>query len=56
MIVAAALVLEIKSVEQLAPVHHKQILNYMRVANLRVGLLLNFNVSVLPDGLCRKVL
>ena len=56
LIVADALVLEVKSVEQLAPVHHKQIVNYMRVAGLRVGLLLNFNVSVLPDGLSRKVL
>ena len=55
-IVANAVVLEVKSVEQLASVHHKQILNYLRVAGLRAGLLVNFNVGILPDGLHRKVL
>jgi len=55
-IVGGVLVLEIKAIEELAPVHHKQILNYMRVAGLRAGLLLNFNVGILPDGLSRRVL
>lgn len=50
------IVLEIKSVEHLVPLHHSQLLNYMRVAHLRVGLLMNFNVVVLRDGLKRKVL
>jgi GxxExxY protein len=49
-------VIEVKSIEQLLAVHHRQILNYMRVARLRAGLLLNFNVAVLPDGMSRKVL
>lgn len=49
-------VLELKSVDDLAPVHHQQILSYMRVARLRAGLLVNFNVAILPDGLSRKVL
>ena len=48
--------MELKSVEQLAPMHHQQILSYMRVAHLRAGLLVNFNVAILPDGLSRKVL
>jgi hypothetical protein len=36
--------------------HHQQILSYMRVAHLRAGLLVNFNVAILPDGLSRKIL
>ena len=55
-VVDRQIVLEVKSVEQLASIHHKQILNYMRVAGLRAGLLINFNVPILPDGLSRKVL
>ena len=55
-VVGNQIVLEIKSVEQLAPVHHAQILNYMRVAHLSAGLLMNFNVAVLPDGMIRKVI
>jgi len=55
-VVGNQIVLEIKSVDQLAPVYHAQILNYMRVAHLRAGLLMNFNVVVLPDGMIRKVL
>jgi GxxExxY protein len=54
-VVGNAIVLEIKSVELLAPVHHAQLLNYMRVSGLRAGLLMNFNVAVLKDGLVRKV-
>ncbi len=55
-VVGHQVVLEIKSVDQFAPIHHKQILNYMRVAGLKAGLLMNFNVAILPDGISRKVL
>jgi len=55
-IVCRELVLEIKSVEHLAPVHHAQLLSYMRVAKAPVGLLVNFNVPILQDGIRRKVL
>ncbi len=55
-VVAGRVVLEVKSVEQFASIHHRQVLNYMRIAHLRAGLLVNFNVPILPDGLCRKVL
>ena len=55
-VVGNQVVLEIKSVDQFAPIHHKQILNYMRVAGLRAGLLMNCNVKLLPDGISRKVL
>lgn len=54
-LVREEIVLEIKSVERLLPVHHAQILNYMRIADVHAGLLVNFNVSILPDGLVRKV-
>jgi GxxExxY protein len=56
LVVGDEIVVEIKSVEQLAPIHHSQLLSYMRVAQLRAGLLMNFNVPVLQDGLHRKVL
>ena len=56
LVVDNQVVLELKSVDDLAPVHHQQILSYMRVARLRAGLLVNFNVAILPDGLSRKVL
>ena len=55
-VVGGQIVLEIKSIERLASVHHSQLLNYMRVSKLRVGLLMNFNVVVLQDGMSRKVL
>ena len=54
-VVERTLVLEIKSVDVLAPVHHAQLLSYMRVSQLRAGLLMNFNVAVLRDGLVRKI-
>jgi GxxExxY protein len=55
-VVAGQIVLEIKSVEHLTTLHDAQLLNYIRVARLRVGLLMNFNVPVLKDGLRRRVL
>ena len=55
-VVADSLVVEIKSVEQLAPIHHSQTLDYMRVSRINAGLLINFNVPVLKAGIRRKVL
>jgi GxxExxY protein len=55
-VVGREIVLEVKAVEQLVPLHDSQLLNYMRIAHLRVGLLMNFNVVVLRDGVKRKVL
>ena len=51
-----AIVLEIKAVEHLVPIHDVQLVNYMRIARVRAGLLMNFNVVVLKDGLKRKIL
>ena len=54
-IVENAVVLEIKAVERLISVHEAQLLSYLRMLNLRVGLLLNFHSSVLKDGIKRMV-
>jgi GxxExxY protein len=56
LIVEEQLVLEIKSVEQLNQLHRSQVLSYLRVSKLAAGLLMNFNVPVLQDGLRRIVL
>ncbi len=53
---ADAVVVEIKSVEAIAPVHEAQLLTYMRLGGWKVGLLINFNVLVLKTGIRRKVL
>jgi GxxExxY protein len=55
-IVADEVVLEIKSVETLLPVHHAQLLTTMRLAPCRLGLLLNFNITSLTQGLKRRIL
>jgi GxxExxY protein len=50
------LIVELKAVEQLHGVHSAQILSYLKVTQLRLGLLINFNVKVLKDGVKRVVL
>jgi GxxExxY protein len=50
------IVVEIKSVDQLAPIHEAQLLTYMKLAGVSIGLLINFNVRVLKDGIKRMVL
>ena len=50
------IVVENKHVQKLLPVHEAQLLTYMKLTNSRVGLLLNFNTSVLKDGMKRIVL
>ena len=55
-LVAELVVVEIKSVEAIAPVHQAQLLTYMRIGGWNVGLLINFNVLVLRTGIRRKVL
>jgi GxxExxY protein len=50
------LVVELKAVEKLLPVHEAQLLSYLRLSKTRVGLLLNFNTPVLVNGLRRMVL
>ena len=45
----------IKSVEPIAPVHKKQLLTYLRLADLRLGLLINFGTTLIKDGITRVV-
>src|SRR5271170_136276 len=55
LVVEDAVIVEIKAVERLSPIHDAQLLSYLRLSHRRVGLLLNFHVRVLKDGLKRIV-
>jgi iron complex transport system substrate-binding protein len=55
LLVEGQVVVELKSVEKLAPVHSKQVLTYLRLMNLPVGLLINFGAPTLKEGLHRIV-
>lgn len=48
-------IVEIKAVEDLAPVHYAQVLTYLKLSGLKLGLLINFNTKVLKDGIHRIV-
>ena len=48
-------IIEVKSVETLAPVHHKQILSYLKITKHKLGILVNFNVDNIKEGIFRKV-
>ena len=56
LVVENRVVVEIKSVERLAPIHHAQLLAYMRLLRLPVGLLINFNRPVVKTGIRRLAL
>ena len=53
LIVEDNVIVEIKSVEAIAPVHKKQLLTHLRLADKRLGLLINFNVMLIKDGITR---
>ena len=55
-LVNGVVVIELKSVDALARIHEAQILTYMRFAKKHIGLLINFNVTILKDGIKRYVL
>jgi GxxExxY protein len=55
LIVESLVIVEIKCVEAIHPVHQAQLLSYMRLSNIRVGLLINFYVTRLRDGIKRMV-
>ncbi|MCL0087901.1 GxxExxY protein [Dehalococcoidia bacterium] len=55
-IVESKVVLELKCVDAIAPVHAAQLLTYLRLSALKVGLILNFHVAVMKDGIKRLVL
>ena len=52
-VVGKKLIVELKSVEKLADVHYKQVLTYLRIADLRLGLLINFNENLINNGIHR---
>jgi len=56
LLVEDRLIVELKSVEQLLKIHEAQVLTYMKLANVRIGLLINFNVQILKKGIKRFVL
>jgi GxxExxY protein len=55
LIVQDKVIVEIKSVEALGPVHKKQLLTYLRLADKRLGLLINFDTELIKDGIARVV-
>jgi GxxExxY protein len=54
-VIPGRLVVELKTVEKLMPIHQAQLLTYMKLSGLRLGLLLNFNVALLKDGIKRMI-
>lgn len=56
LLVANVVIVEVKSVAELAPIHEAQLLTYLRLSQKTVGLLLNFNVKLMNDGILRRVL
>ncbi|MDR3621433.1 MAG: GxxExxY protein [Paludisphaera borealis] len=54
--VAGVILVEIKAVSAIAPIHKAQLLSYLKLSGLKVGLLLNFNVVHLRDGLTRMIM
>jgi GxxExxY protein len=55
LLVEEEVIVEIKAVDRLAPIHQAQLLSYLRLSGCKVGLLINFNVKVLKDGIRRVV-
>ncbi|MGA3327448.1 MAG: GxxExxY protein [Terriglobia bacterium] len=55
LLVEGSVVVEIKSVDALAPIHEAQVITYLKLSGCKLGLLINFNVQVLKDGIHRFV-
>ena len=55
LIVEKQVIVEIKSIETIAPVHKKQVLTYLRLTGLKIGLLINFNEELLKNGITRLI-
>ena len=53
LIVGGLVIVELKSVEAIAPVHKKQLLTYLRLASKKLGVLINFNVELIKNGISR---
>jgi GxxExxY protein len=55
LLVEDTVIVELKAVEALAPIHHAQLLSYLRLAGKKLGLLINFHTEHLRDGIVRKI-
>lgn len=55
LIIENKVIVELKSVEAIAPVHPKQLLTYLKITGLKLGLLINFNEKLIKDGITRIV-
>jgi GxxExxY protein len=55
LVVEGTVIVEIKALESIAPAHKKQLLTYLKLADKRLGLLINFNVALIKDGITRIV-
>lgn len=55
LMVERTIIIELKAVEMLLPVHEVQLLTYMKLANIKLGYLINFNVSLIKQGIKRKI-
>lgn len=55
-VVEESVIIELKAVEQLLPIHKAQLLTYLKLTGIRLGLLINFNVSLIKNGIQRVIL
>jgi GxxExxY protein len=56
LVVAESVVVELKAVDQLEPIHEAHLMTYLKLSKIRVGLLINFNVPLLKDGIVRRII
>ena len=56
LVVAGKIAVDLKSIDKIVPIHQAQLLTYLRLSGMRVGLLVNFNVSILRQGIVRRIL
>lgn len=56
LLVANQVIVELKAVERVLPIHEAQLMSYLRLSNIKTGLLINFNATRLVDGITRRVL
>ena len=56
LLVMDKIIVELKSIEKIEPIHEAQLLSYLKLGRYKVGLLINFNVPLLKDGIVRRIL
>jgi len=55
LLVEKKVIIELKAVDRLEPIHQAQLLSYLKLSGCKVGLLINFNVKILKTGICRLI-